>query len=150
MSAMAMSHPPPLDRKKTKNWHKTEQMVKRRTARKCKSNTAKKGDVVATRIAVEQHKTRSVLRRAPAPTAQPSPKLTREQSKAIHQELANRMIALRKRRGQTIEAVAKATGVSINELERVERGKWNPPFTLINLLAVYYGSTIDKVAKNLI
>ncbi|HEY0889502.1 MAG TPA: XRE family transcriptional regulator [Nocardioides sp.] len=59
--------------------------------------------------------------------------------------VGQRLRALRQRRGSTLAEVARATGISVSTLSRLESGARRPTLELLLPLARTYGVTLDEL-----
>lgn len=65
----------------------------------------------------------------------------------MESDFGERLRALRTARGETLEAVSKATGLSIAMLSRIERGERAPSPTAAESLASHFGLSPDEVIE---
>lgn len=71
----------------------------------------------------------------PRQTPQPQPAL----GKAIRE--------LRQKRGDTLDAVAKESGITLNMLSLIERGEGNPTWATVRRIAAALGVQVSTLAK---
>ena len=59
--------------------------------------------------------------------------------------MENRVEALRRQRGLSQEAFARALGVSRQTVSAIENGKYNPSLELAFTIADFFGQTIEEI-----
>ncbi|MFJ4190472.1 helix-turn-helix domain-containing protein [Kitasatospora sp. NPDC089509] len=60
--------------------------------------------------------------------------------------MAPRLRTARERRGATLTAVSRATGISLSTLSRIETGRRRPTLEVLLQLAKAYGTSLDELA----
>jgi len=59
------------------------------------------------------------------------------------------MIHLRESRGDTIEALAQATGLTVPQIKRIERGQSDSSIAHLYVIAEHYETTLARVCDGL-